>query len=224
MTNSRHNLLRITCASALILGLVAGCNSNEPSPEKPLTAHVEESSLTQEGVPGGISTRTATMIATVTAIDYTNRSITLEDKEGGRKSLVIGPEAVNFNQIEKGDQVRLLYVEETLVYLKDLSESETASSSKTDSESDTVSAAAIAARAAQGDKPGGLAAVTAEITAVVMAIDLETHTATLRFPDGSLQEFPVREDVRLSEDQVGREVVIQVTSALAISVEKVVSE
>lgn len=220
MISTRCSLLKFSFTSALVLSLAVGCHSNEPNAEMPLTAQVDESSLTQEGVPGGITTRTATLIATVTAIDYTSRSITLEDKEGGRTSLVVGPEALNFNQIQKGDQVSLLYLEETLIYLKDLRESKTENTSQAEGESSTASVAAIGMRASQGEKPEGLAAVTADVTAVVTAVDLDAHTATLAFPDGSSQVFPVREDVALSEDQVGREVVIQVTSALAISVEK----
>jgi len=46
------------------------------------------------------------------------------------------------------------------------------------------------------------------------------HTATLQLPDGSSKTFKVRPDVELTKDNVGTEVVIRTTEAVAISVEK----
>lgn len=59
------------------------------------------------------------------------------------------------------------------------------------------------------------------MTAKVTAIDLANHAATLTFPNGESRTVPVRPDVELREDQVGREVVIQKTAAIAIAVDKV---
>lgn len=69
-------------------------------------------------MPGGVTTRTARITATVTAIDYEKRSVTLQDGKGGHKTLAVGPEVINFNQVEKGDRVKLVYVEEMIVYLQ----------------------------------------------------------------------------------------------------------
>jgi hypothetical protein len=71
-----------------------------------------------------------------------------------------------------------------------------------------------------GAKPGGLMANTVQVIAKVTAIDLKHHKATLRFPDGTTKTVPVRKDVDLTQRQVGEEVVIRATEALAISVEK----
>jgi hypothetical protein len=44
--------------------------------------------------------------------------------------------------------------------------------------------------------------------------------ATLLFPDGTTKTFKVRKDVDLTKQTVGTDVVMRVTEAVAISVEK----
>ncbi|WP_111494114.1 hypothetical protein [Marinobacter bohaiensis] len=188
--------------------LLAACAGTPDEPPKPMTADVEESVVTEPGVPGGIQRRTARISATVKAIDYSERSVTLVDDNGGEKTITIGPEAVNFNQVEKGDQVNVEYAEETVVFLRELGEMA------------NDGAAGLATRAEEGGTPAGFAGATTEITALVTGVDLANHTATLMFPDGTEAEVPVRPDVALSDDQVGREVVIRTTAAVALSVEK----
>ena len=58
------------------------------------------------------------------------------------------------------------------------------------------------------------------VTAKVTAIDLKQHKATLQFPDGTTKTVRVRKDVDLTKRQVGEEVVIRATEAVAIVVEK----
>lgn len=200
-------LKRVTCI-AVFTGLLAACSTSPEEPAKPMTADVSESVVAEEGVPGGVATRTARIDATVKSIDYDTRTVTLRDDEGGEQTVTIGPEAVNFDQVQKGDWVTVVYTEETVVYLKALD----------DAAED--GAEAVAGRAEAGNKPEGFAAGTAKVTAIVTGVDLATHSATLQFPDGSSREVRVRDDVELSEDQVGRQVVIQTTAAVALSVEK----
>jgi hypothetical protein len=58
------------------------------------------------------------------------------------------------------------------------------------------------------------------VTATVTAIDLQSHKATLRFPDGSTRTVAVRRDVDLTKRHVGEEVVIRITEMLALDVQK----
>ncbi len=192
----------------LMSSALVGCATQY---ESELEADVDEVVVAQPGVPGGATIQTTTLVAQVTDINYDKRSITLKDKKGNKQSFIIGPDAVNFDQIQTGDQVKMTHIEEVVVYVKDTG-LETG---------EDVSAAAVAARASEGEKPGGVVASTVEVTAVVTAVDLENHTAILRYPDGTTDLVAVREDVKLSEDQVGREVVMRISSAVAISVEKV---
>jgi hypothetical protein len=48
----------------------------------------------------------------------------------------------------------------------------------------------------------------------------DNHEATLRFEDGSTKTVAVRPDVDLGQRKVGETVVIRITEALAINVEK----
>ena len=63
-------------------------------------------------------------------------------------------------------------------------------------------------------------AETQQYTATVKALNLKRREASLLFPDGSTRTFAVRKDVDLTQRKVGEQVVIRVTVAVALSVEK----
>jgi hypothetical protein len=159
------------------------------------------------GTPGGSFVQTYLVKATVAAIDKANRKITLVNSAGIKKTVKVGPEAINFNLIYIGDQLKVLVAEELVVAVA--GEGETAS----------TGAGQLVALAPKGAKPGGVMAETTQLTAKVIAIDLVHHQATLKFEDGSTKIFPVRPDVDLSQRKVGDKVVIRMTEALALSVE-----
>ncbi|MCY1313168.1 hypothetical protein D9M70_636670 [compost metagenome] len=83
----------------------------------------------------------------------------------------------------------------------------------------TDGVAGVVATAPEGSRPGMLVAGTKEITAVVKAIDTTQHTATLEFPDGTRKVVRVRPDIELKPSYLNKQVVISLTSAMAISVE-----
>ncbi|WP_177339293.1 hypothetical protein, partial [Pseudomonas sp. NBRC 111135] len=64
-----------------------------------------------------------------------------------------------------------------------------------------------------------LAADTVEITAVVKSMDTTRRTATLQFADGSQHTVNVRPDVEMKPEYLGRQLVMRVTSAVAVSVQ-----
>jgi hypothetical protein len=76
-------------------------------------AYVEKNKPSQG--PGGVAVRTATMTATVEAIDYKTRKITLKGPQGNSRSFTVGPEAKRFNEVKKGDQVTISYTEATAI-------------------------------------------------------------------------------------------------------------
>ena len=84
----------------------------------------------------------------------------------------------------------------------------------------TSDAELVASLADEGQKPGVLVASRQTTTAKVTAIDTKAHTVTLLFEDGLSRVVPVREDVTLSADQVGKQVVIVETVAVAAEVFK----
>ena len=114
---------------------------------------------------------------------------------------------VNVTSLKVGDHVIVEAAEEMAVYMREKNAP------------NTDGTASIAAKAAPGEKPGALFAETTEMTATVTAIDLNKHTATLKFADGSSKTGAVRPDVTLNKNQIGRQVVFRLTSAMAITVE-----
>jgi hypothetical protein len=145
--------------------------------------------------------------AVVSAIDYKKRTFTLQDEQGNQQTFQAVPEIRNFPQMKVGDRVTATVTRERVVYLRE------PGVAKQDG------ATGMLATAPEGDKPGMIAADTIEVTATVKAIDPAKHTATLEFPDGHRKTVAVRPDVELKPSYVNQEVVIRLTSAVAITVE-----
>lgn len=162
----------------------------------------------QEGVPGGTVVNTYETTATVTGINAARREVTLVTRDGTKTTFKAGPEVINFDQIRVGDQVRTTVMEELIVSLWE------EGMPRNDSQ------AAEVVLAPKGDTPWGVIANTVEVIATVQSIDLKRHKATLQLPDGKSKTFAVRPDVNLTKVPLGQKVVIHVTEALAITVEK----
>ncbi len=205
----RHALLTTIVVGSLAL-LLAGlltltaCSTTSPPPPAKGTS----STAFQEGVPGGVFVNTVEVSAKVTAIDASNRKVTLLGPDGDKFTVKVGPEAINFDQIRVGDMVNATLTEELVVYLDE------------EGAPSRDKAVAVVKLAPKGAKPGGIVAEALQVTAKVTAIDQANRTATLQFKDGSTKTFPVRDDIDLSQRKVGEQVVFRVTEMIAISVEK----
>lgn len=159
-----------------------------------------------EGTAGGVFVQTLEISAKVAAIDKASRKVTLVSDDGIKQVVRVGPEAINFDQIRVGDQLKVKLTEELVVEMG--------------GKDDVSGGAALVALAPKGAKPGGIIAEAVQVTGTVTAIDSAKRTATLKFEDGSTKTFPVRNDVDLAGRKVGDKVVFRVTESLAISVKK----
>jgi len=186
----------------LALAAMGYAQGTEPAAEVDVAAAVEE------GVPGGVIVKTLAVQAKVVAIDYETHEIGLLLPGGTVEVIEVGPEAINFNQIKKGDMVKAQVTQELVIGM-----------GASDSELDDGEEAVILA-AAPGETPGVIAADTVRMTATVVEIDGELRTARLRFPDGTEQVVEVRDDIDLTKHSVGDKVVFEITEMVAISVEK----
>jgi hypothetical protein len=186
------------------LCFLIACTTTSPPP--PGTAN--STAAVAEGVPGGVFVNTVEVSVKITAVDTAKRKLTLLLPNGEKTTVKVGPEVINFDQIQRGDLVTATLTEETVIYLDE------------EGVATTDGAAAMVALAPKGAKPGGLVAETVQVTATVAAIDPAKRTATLRFEDGHTETFPVRADIDLSQRKVGEKVVFLVTEMIAISVEK----
>jgi hypothetical protein len=176
--------------------------------EGTIVGRTSEGAAYAEGVAGGVVVQTHKLTARVAAVDKATRKVTLVSPEGIKQTVKVGPEAINFDQIRVGDQLKIEATDELVVKMAEPGESV-----------DTGSAAVVVL-APKGAKPGGLMAETTQATATVVAIDREKRTATLRFGDGSSKTLAVRSDVDLSKRRVGEQVVFRLTEMIALTVEK----
>ena len=123
-------------------------------------------------------------------------------------TLKVGPEATNFKQIKTGDRVTAKYYRATAIYVRKPNEPLFAEGG---------SAVQVAA---PGQKPGGVAVDTTEMTARVEDIDDKNRTVTLRGPQQKTVTLKVDKDVkRFNEVKKGDEIVVKHTEALAINVQ-----
>lgn len=173
-----------------------------------LTGEAGVAAATVAGVPGGGVVATYELTATVAAIDKAKRKVTLVDAAGIKNTVKVGPEAINFDQIQVGDRLRITAAEELVVYVA--GEGETPSDG----------GAQLVALSPKGGKPGGMMVETTQVTAKVTAINVEQRKATLQFEDGTTRTVVVRPDVDLSKRKVGDQVVIRTTESLAIKIAK----
>ena len=157
---------------------------------------------------GAVMVETFTMTATVTAIDAIKRKVTLTTPDGKRTTFKAGPEVVNFNQIQIGDEVTATVTEEIVVFLR------------TDNVPPSASEVTVVALAPVGAKPGMLMADSIQITARITAIDSNKRKVTLLFSDGSTKTLKVRKTVDLTGVKPGDDVTMRLTEGIAIVVVK----
>ena len=159
--------------------------------------------------PGAVLVDAVTVTATVSAIDSAKRAVALRLPDGTTRTVKVGNEVRNFDQMKVGDQVSATYVEELALFVR-----------KSDAppsvdESDTI------ALAPKGAKPGIATVSTTEITAKVEAIDYAKRTLTLKGIEGNTKSFKVGPNVqRFNEIKKGDNVVLRYSEAVAITVEK----
>ena len=198
MRNRTHTQWRaaLIFAPALVLASYAGLRAAN-------AAATED----QAGPISGI-VATETRTATVQAVDPAHRTVTLRSPDGTTSTYQVGKEAVNFDQIKVGDQVKITLVESLAVTIR-----------KTDEPPSVAESQAIT-RAPKGAMPGGVIVNTTELTARVTAIDTTNRTVTLVGPAGNTRTLNVGPDVDLTKVKPGDNVVVRYTEALKIQVER----
>jgi hypothetical protein len=77
------------------------------------SSYVETAKLGEK--PRRVEVNTVEIVATVDAIDYKARTVTLRGPEGNTRTLKVGPEAKRFDNVKKGDEVYVSYTETTAI-------------------------------------------------------------------------------------------------------------
>jgi len=167
-------------------------------------------SMFGQGAAGAVEVEAVTSSASVLAINFPNRTLTLVMPDGSKQQYKVSKEVNNFNQINVGDKVSATLVEALAVYLRQSGAPASAG------EAETVSLAPQA----KGAEPGIVMTDTKEVTAKVQFVDRKNHTVTLKFDDGSRKTVRVNKSVDLAGVKAGDDVTVRLTDALAVVVRK----
>lgn len=129
--------------------------------------------------------------APVTAVDASQRIITLKRTGGLTMAYAVGPKVKNFDQIKAGDRVKATVEDELAVYLL-----------------------------AKGRLPDGTTAEALGVNAKVLWVDPSYRLLTLQYPNGQSEKFKVELGARLEEMAPGDDVVVKPKEVTAIHIEK----
>jgi hypothetical protein len=156
---------------------------------------------------GATIVETTTLTATVKAINSSKRKLTLVYSNGSKSTYKAGPEVVNFDQIQVGDQITAVVTEEVAIFVGS-------------GAPPSGMAATGVVLAPVGAKPGGVFVDTEQITVKVTAIDAAKNKVTFELPDGTTKTVKADKKVDVSKLNPGDNVTVQVSEGLAITVEK----
>ncbi len=160
--------------------------------------------------PGAIASRIVTVEATVEAINYNSRIVTLRGPKGKVVTMHVDERARNFNQIKVNDKVEAEYFEAVALYVQ-----------KHDGGQPSAGQGTAVSLAPLGEKPGVAAIDTMVVKATVIDIDYDARKVVLKVPDGRYITLSVDKDApNLGKVKPGDQVVARYTLALAISVKK----
>ena len=158
-------------------------------------------------IPGKVITSTVRSMAIVEAVDKETRELKLIDANGKRYTVVASQLVANFDQIEPRDRIVMEYLESVAVFVVPEGAPE-------------LGNAAAVEVAPLGEKPGIKAADTFMVKATIESLNVSDRIAILRTETGQVRTVKIADDVPLDKVDVGDEVRMRVTQALAINVRK----
>jgi Cu/Ag efflux protein CusF len=187
-------------SAAFLLGALGPAVAAQPA--------AAESQMMVASAPGkAMLAQTHKVVATVEAIDVAKRQVTLKGPKGKVKTMEVGPDVRNLEQVKVGDRVVVAYLEALSLSLM-----------KDGKELPSSSATTDGARAAAGERPGGIVGEQVKVTANVVGVNAKTHMVTLRGPNQTV-DLHVADPQQLKLIKVGDQVEALYTQALAVSVE-----
>jgi len=159
--------------------------------------------------PGVVVIDVLEVKATLESIDPKRRLITLKSMPDRILVLKADKAVRNFDQLKKGEAVLVDFVESVAIFIR------AAKAPQSPAEARMVSVAP------KGAKVGVLLAETFELSAVLESIDVKARQVTVKEPGGSRRIVVVDKSFKnLERFRRGEEVVLRVTEAIAINVEK----
>ena len=147
-----------------------------------------------------------TVSATVEAIDYDARLVTLKAEDGTMETIFVPQTVERFAALKVGDTVTFRYHESVVLQLR----------KPGDPATPPPPAAALVRT--PGEKPGGTLSQQITATVTVVAVDPDVPSITVRTEDGRTMSQRVQDKARLEGVKPGDKIEITYTQALAVSV------
>ena len=178
----------------------------------PIAAQAQSAPNTQAAAataPGKVvGAATTEITAKVIAVDPAQRTVTLQGASGKTRTIEVGDQVHNFDQIKVGDTVHAKYTQALALELK-----------KGAATMGTPTAeGAITPPPAPGAKPGGTIARKVTAMTEVVAVDPAKQMVTLRGPEGNEVDVNVQDPNQLKNIKKGDHVQVTYVEALAIAV------
>ncbi|HTL19436.1 MAG TPA: hypothetical protein VL220_01835 [Steroidobacteraceae bacterium] len=177
-----------------------------------LAVQAQSAPTTQAGVataPGKVAGAATTEVtAKVVAVDAQKRTVTLQGANGRTRTIEVGDQVHNFDQIKVGDRVHAKYTQALALELKKGGGAMPAPAEE----------GAITPPPAPGAKPGGTVARKVTATAEVIAVNPAKQMVTLRGPQGNEVDVEAQDPSQLENIKKGDHVQVTYVEALAIKV------
>ena len=159
-----------------------------------------------------------TMIATVEAVDVTNRVVTLVGPNNNWVEVIVGPDKIKVIKLK--EKITVSYQDEVAVALRTVNKGQQGDSFAAD---ETADMGLDAPTAAEQDwvtvsPQGGTDLTTVEVTDTIAALNRNQGTITFAGTGGKTRTFLVGPNVNLKGVEVGDEVVLEVTRAVAVDI------
>jgi uncharacterized protein YcfJ len=177
----------------------------------PLAALAQSAPSAQSGVvtaPRSVAgVATSELTAKVIAVDPAQRTVTLQGASGQTRTIEVGDQVRNFDQIKVGDTVHAKYTQALALELK-----------KGAAMGAPTEEGAITPPPAPGAKPGGTIARKVTAMTEVVAVDPARQMVTLRGPAGNEVDVQAQDPSQLTNIKKGDHVQVTYVEALAIAV------
>ncbi len=190
----------LTAAAGLVLAIGlcghASAQSGQTAPETSTAAG-----------PQGVTTATVlTIHGKIAAVDVAQKQVTLE--ANGKRVTFTVENPYNLKAAKVGDPVVMHYYEIVTIRKKKPGE--------------TLPAASLSEglATAQSGTPGAVAGQRVSVLVTVTEVDLANGTVTVKGPDGSVEKVKARNPQLLKHVKAGDELVVSISSATAIAIDK----
>jgi hypothetical protein len=151
-----------------------------------------------------------TATATVTGIDKEKRTVTLRSEDGKTKTVAVPEDVQAFDQVKKGDKIRMSYQESAAL---DIYQPGEARPEATEREATSRIA---------GSSPGRMVEREQTIAAEIISVDPKKNIVKVKGPEGKAKEISVQNPYvrqKLKDLKPGQVVQIRYKEAMAVTLE-----